>query len=104
MKLYIDTSDSKNIVVELDSKKYHEKVNRSQILLSLIDTSLCKSHKTLADITEIQINRGPGSFTGLRVGASVANALGWALKKPVNGRVIGTGGLGGLGGAIEPEY
>lgn len=98
MKLYIDTSNSKNITVALDSKKYQKKLSQSQELLSLIDKALGKSHKTVKDITEIQINRGPGSFTGLRVGASVANALGWMLDIPVNGQDVKKEG------SVEPNY
>lgn len=105
MKLYIDTSNSKEITVGLDGKRLQKKVDKgSQELLPLIDKMLNKAGKTLDEITEIQINRGPGSFTGLRVGASVANALGWLLGKPVSGRVIGTKGVEGLEGVIEPEY
>lgn len=105
MKLYIDTSSSKEITVGLDGIRHHKKVDKgSQELLSLIDKMLNKAGKTLSDITEIQFNRGPGSFTGLRVGASVANTLGWVLKIPVNRRNIGTGGLEGLGGVMEPLY
>lgn len=39
----------------------------------------------LSDITEIQVKTGPGSFTGLRVGVSVAKTLGKLLHIPVNG-------------------
>lgn len=94
MKLYIDTSNSKEIVIEFDGKTYKKKLSKSQELLSLIDAALRKSHKVLNDVTEIQINSGPGSFTGLRVGASVANAFGWLLGKPVNGKIV----------PVEPEY
>ena len=38
------------------------------------------------DITEIILAMGPGSFTGLRVGATVANALGYLLDIPVDGK------------------
>ncbi len=40
----------------------------------------------ISDVTEIEVNSGPGSFTGLRVGAAVANALGYLLDVPVNGK------------------
>jgi len=40
--------------------------------------------KTIKDIKEIKINSGPGSFTGLRVGVTVANMLGFLLDIPVN--------------------
>ena len=36
-----------------------------------------------------EVNRGPGSFTGLRVGVAIANALGFLLKIPVNGKRVG---------------
>jgi tRNA threonylcarbamoyladenosine biosynthesis protein TsaB len=36
-----------------------------------------------SDVTGIVYYHGPGSFTGLRIGASVANALAFANKIPV---------------------
>ena len=39
----------------------------------------------LADIDAIAVYQGPGSYTGLRVGISVANAMAWALNIPVVG-------------------
>jgi tRNA threonylcarbamoyladenosine biosynthesis protein TsaB len=38
------------------------------------------------DLAKIQVKTGPGSFTGLRVGVSTANALGFSLGIPVNGK------------------
>jgi tRNA threonylcarbamoyladenosine biosynthesis protein TsaB len=35
------------------------------------------------DITQIQAYSGPGSYTGVRVGATIAQALGFAWKIPV---------------------
>lgn len=39
--------------------------------------------KSLSDIEAIAIYEGPGSFTGLRIGFSVANALANSLKVPI---------------------
>ena len=41
--------------------------------------------KTWADIEGILFFKGPGSFTGLRIGASVANALANGLGTPIAG-------------------
>ncbi len=38
---------------------------------------------SLRDLSAIVIYRGPGSFTGLRIGMSVANALAYGLKIPI---------------------
>jgi len=40
---------------------------------------------SLTDIRGIVFYKGPGSFTGLRIGVSVANALAASLKVPVIG-------------------
>jgi tRNA threonylcarbamoyladenosine biosynthesis protein TsaB len=88
--LYIDTSDNKKITValEIDGKKVQNIKQTdtwtSQILLPMIDDLLKKENVNIAQLTQININTGPGSFTGLRIGVAVANALGWLLHIPVN--------------------
>lgn len=90
-KLYLDTSDRKKITVRLfkNSKILSEKVNvrlfSSQILLEMIEKICLECNLNPHDITEIEIALGPGSYTGLKVGAAVANAFGWLLNIPVNG-------------------
>ena len=93
MKLKIDTSERELIKVGIDDKIYttRSKDGASQKLLPFIDEILKKTGTSINQITEIEVNPGPGSFTGLRVGVSVANALGWALKIPVNRRKINQG-------------
>lgn len=88
MKLYIDTSQREEITISLDKEvfKTSSKKEKSQKLLPFIYEVLIKKKLTLKDLTEIEVNTGPGSFTGLKVGVSVAQALGWALKIPVNGK------------------
>lgn len=90
MKLFIDTSDSEKIVVGIDGEKFETKARQeaSQKLLPFIDELLNKKKKSIKDISGIEVNTGPGSFTGLRVGVSVANAIGWVLKIPVNGKKV----------------
>lgn len=87
MKLFIDTSDSDKITIRLNDKEFTMKsrVNKSQTLLPLIIEKLEEKNLNLKNISEIEVVLGPGSFTGLRVGISVANTLAWSLGIPING-------------------
>lgn len=91
MKLFIDTSDSEKIIVGLDDNKFESSARQasSQKLLPFIERILKKEGRTLKDLEEIEVNTGPGSFTGLRVGVAAAKTLGWVLNIPVNGMKIG---------------
>ena len=52
-------------------------------LLPAID-SLCKRHNLRPDqLGEVYVSAGPGSFTGLRVGMTVARTLAWAARAGV---------------------
>ena len=51
-----------------------------------IKTLLNQNGKAWSDIEGILVYRGPGSFTGLRIGLSVANALAASLNIPINGQ------------------
>lgn len=35
----------------------------------------------ISDIDEFEANPGPGSFTGLKIGVTIANVLNWVLGK-----------------------
>ena len=50
-----------------------------------IDELLKSQNKTLQDLNGIVGFEGPGSFTGLRIGLTIVNALGDGLKIPVAG-------------------
>lgn len=93
MKLYIDTSNSEKIVIGFDGKNYEtgSKIDKSQKLLIFLDELLEKQNIKMSDITTIEVNTGPGSFTGLRVGVSVANTIGWVLGITVNGKDLRKG-------------
>lgn len=91
--LFIDSSDNKEIKVGLriNNEEYwiNKKHQKAQIVLPLIEMILGKHKVKVAQLSNIEVNTGPGSFTGLRVGISVANALGFSLKIPVNGKEAG---------------
>ena len=44
---------------------------------------LAKNQESLSQLQGIVVFQGPGSFTGLRIGLSVANALAYSLKIPI---------------------
>lgn len=94
MILHINTKDQKTIKVSLkkDGKvvKSLSQKNEygSQVLLPLIMKLLKLKNCELKTLKGIEVETGPGSFTGLRVGVSVANALGFSLRIPVNSKKI----------------
>lgn len=93
--LYIDTKDSKKISVCVGdgNKKYCEKEVANKLLaqttLPLIQKLLKKNNLKIDDVSEIIVEKGPGSFTGLRVGVSIANTLSFSKAIKVNGKELG---------------
>jgi tRNA threonylcarbamoyladenosine biosynthesis protein TsaB len=55
----------------------------SEKLVPIIDECLRDANCDLSDIDGIAISIGPGSFTGLRIGLSVAKGLSFASGKPL---------------------
>ena len=92
-RITIDTTDSQKIEVSLNIGDREDRIveeveNRSsQKVLLLIDYLLRQNGMKLSQIEEVKVNSGPGSFTGIKVGVAIANALGFALGVPVNGKV-----------------
>ena len=84
MKLYLDTSSSTTIL-RLDDKEYVWESGRdlARDLLKYIHDRLLENNADWKDLTEIHFFSGPGSFTGLRIGACVANSLAEQLQIPL---------------------
>jgi tRNA threonylcarbamoyladenosine biosynthesis protein TsaB len=57
----------------------------SATLLSVIRDELHRHGGTFDDIGKVLVFRGPGSFTGLRIGITVANTLAHGLQAPIVG-------------------
>ncbi len=57
-------------------------------LLGEIESFLQENHLVFESLDGLAVFRGPGSYTGLRIGISVMNALSYGLKIPI------VGGLG----------
>ena len=84
MKMYLDTSAPETIL-KLDDKEYREPLKNglAEKFLEFLRDKLAENHKTFSDLTEITFMSGPGSFTGLRIGASIVNILSHELNIPL---------------------
>lgn len=85
--LFIDSS-KKSLSVALASQSkllFVSNVNsyskHSNFLMKEINSILIKSGLTIYDIDNIVVLNGPGSFTGVRVGVTIAKTLAWTLSK-----------------------
>lgn len=62
----------------VNNKKTH-----SQTLLPMIDTIKNILEADINEIDAVAISKGPGSFTGLRIGSATAKGIALAIDKPV---------------------
>ena len=87
--LFIDTSSSfVNIYIIKDnnvlvSKSYHTLKDIANSIMPLIRESFNEVGFKVKDIDKIFVTVGPGSFTGVRVGITVAKTISWSLNIPV---------------------
>ena len=87
--LFIDTSISfPTIHIIKDNEvlfTFHEeiKTDMSSRILPIIDEGFKKLDISLNLIDKIFVVTGPGSFTGVRIGVTIAKTLAWALNKPL---------------------
>lgn len=90
MILLIDTNKREELQIGLsdgDVLQWNEIQTQDQSadILPKIEEILKKQKKSFKDIKAIVVNQGPGSFTGVRIGVTVANTLAWSLDIPVVG-------------------
>lgn len=117
MIMLLDTSTPvcKLYFVDGDWRYSHQWEARRDLakgILSYVQSQLASQGKTFNDITGIVGYRGPGSFTGLRIGITVLNSLSYANSVPI----VGTLGeqwqedglrrlaAGETDGVVLPEY
>ena len=60
-------------------------LTHSCTLLPMAEQMLKNTDTKLADVDAIAVARGPGSFTGVRIGVSTAKGLAWGAQKPAIG-------------------
>lgn len=87
MKVFIDSTDNTKTIIRVNGHEYIRNVAspRDQDVFGFLTSCLDKENLHPEDIDGVEVNPGPGSFTGTRVGVSIANALGFALDIDVNG-------------------
>ncbi len=87
--LAINTATPHNEIALLDGgkvlfeKTWLSKKDEGEKLLPMIKKAFEKNKKQINELRKIFVVAGPGSFTGLRIGVSIANALAFSLKIPV---------------------
>lgn len=89
--LTIDTSTSALGVGVMQEEKVlgetitYLKRHHSERLLPTINHLLSETNVSLNDLGGVAVVRGPGSYTGVRIGVTTAKILAWSLKLPLVG-------------------
>ena len=60
-------------------------LTHSQTLLVMAEDLLCQCGKKADDVTAVAVANGPGSFTGVRIGAAAAKGFAWGRECPIYG-------------------
>jgi tRNA threonylcarbamoyladenosine biosynthesis protein TsaB len=103
MLLALDTSTSRAGIALYDGEVLAESVwhagrDHGRMLMPVVEETVRRLGHRPADITAVAAARGPGSFTGLRVGLAVARGLAVALSVPA----YGIGSLEVLAAGLPP--
>ena len=67
----------------IDSENINIKKSHSEFILVLVKTLLKRVKISLNQLSAIAVNKGPGSYTGLRIGVSTAKGLCFSLDLPL---------------------
>lgn len=101
MTLYLDTTHFNKAVLRLKEgeevvgkREFAAGKNLSDNLLRQIDLILRENDTKIEKLTAVEVEtESKDTFTGTRIGVAVANALGYSLGAPVNGKEM-----------VAPEY
>jgi tRNA threonylcarbamoyl adenosine modification protein YeaZ len=108
MRLALDTYTSTvSMGVQKDSKwlgvKYHNegKNQQSKLLFKVLEAFLAEHGLTKKNIHELAVGIGPGSYTGLRIGMTVAKV--WSFAQGIDLYTFSSGDLLDKTKKTEPE-
>jgi tRNA threonylcarbamoyladenosine biosynthesis protein TsaB len=73
--------DEKLLAIKEENKGY----THAEKITLFIQEVLSQSGKKVSDLNAVAVSNGPGSYTGLRIGASTAKGLCYALNIPLIG-------------------
>ncbi|MGB5418885.1 tRNA (adenosine(37)-N6)-threonylcarbamoyltransferase complex dimerization subunit type 1 TsaB [Algibacter sp.] len=74
------SKNGETIVLKEDNDKSYSHAERLHVY---IDEVLKEANISSSDLAAIAVSKGPGSYTGLRIGVSAAKGLCFALDKPL---------------------
>lgn len=88
MKLFIDTHSEKvTVAIIAGSKVIHKEKesdrSHSEVVVPLIEEMLKSENMELRQVEEIVVVNGPGSFTGVRIGVTIAKTIAFSLNIPI---------------------
>jgi tRNA threonylcarbamoyl adenosine modification protein YeaZ len=87
--LYIDTSSSYLYTAIVENDKLVAEIKEefgqslSEVALPKIVSMFEKNNLSAKDIDKIIVVNGPGSFTGIRIGITIAKVYAWSLNIPI---------------------
>ncbi len=87
--LYIDTHSNKITMILYKEKKILYKreentsSNHSENTMPILMEVLKKANIETTDLNEIIVVNGPGSFTGIRIGVTIAKTLAYTVNIPI---------------------
>lgn len=84
------------------------KKNHSVRIMPAIQTLMKDCERVPADLTKVVVAKGPGSYTGVRIGVTIAKTLAWSLKLPLVGvsslEILASGTGRYFNGYISPLF
>ncbi|MDM1302407.1 MULTISPECIES: tRNA (adenosine(37)-N6)-threonylcarbamoyltransferase complex dimerization subunit type 1 TsaB [Acinetobacter] len=72
-------NDTQELFFQLDERAKAQ----TQTILPMIEQGFAQTETATVDLTAVAFSRGPGSFSGVRINAAVAQALAWSHDLPV---------------------